>query len=313
MRILVTSIGSSTATAVADALLFTDDVVGTDCREDTNQIAASEWVEVWTVPHVDLHTYIPKLIDHCVAGKFEVIIPIYDKEVELVALHRHRFEAIGTKVLAQPYDVVRLCNDKLAFSRWAYELGLGPWVDSAGTYPVFVKPRFGTSSRGITQRVDNQLEIGTLMQRAKREGEELIVQQYLEGREFTLDVLADLDGNILDVVCKEKLEARAGLTYRARTTHHEEVENLAESVALHLGAMGPLNVQIIDDKDLGPKVIEVNPRFSSSLPLTVAAGLNSPEWYVKQLMGETVITPVPRWREGVVMRRYWAATFVEEG
>lgn len=320
MRVLITSIGSSTAMAVAYALIRDPwawaergpwDVLGTDYR-DPKYLAASDVLDIRQVPPVTDLTYIPQMIDVCERHKIDVIIPIYDAEIEVVAKHAHRFQSVGTKVLAQPWRVVAVCNDKLEFGRWAAELGHGPVTLRAGSHwkrwPIVVKPRFGTSSRGL-RLVHSQAELNSILDGSIDDGIELIGQHYLEGPEYTCDVIADWNGEIIDVIVKHKIEARAGLSYLAVTEPGDAVDRHATAIARELGAKGPLNVQSILT-DEGLQCFEVNPRFSSSLPLTVQAGINSPAWYVKTLMGQT--PPVPDWREGVVMRRYWEASFWED-
>jgi len=53
---------------------------------------------------------------------------------------------------------------------------------------------------------------------------------------------------------------------------------------------------------------EVNPRFSGSLPLTIAAGVNGPLWTLKLASGEYPPGTLLNYQQ-VVMTRYWSEIF----
>ncbi len=111
-----------------------------------------------------------------------------------------------------------------------------------------------------------------------------VVQEYLDGPEFTLDVLCDFEGRPLSVVPRERVVIRAGVIDRGRTVQDPRLIALALACADVFRFAGPVNIQcrMVDGS---PKVFEINPRFSGGIPLTIAAGADFPAKLVDLALG----------------------------
>ena len=79
-------------------------------------------------------------------------------------------------------------------------------------FPLFVKPRGGRGSVGA-YRVNDRRELEFFLSYVT----DPIVQEYLDGPEFTLDVLCDFDGQPISVVPRERVVIRSGVIDRGRT------------------------------------------------------------------------------------------------
>ena len=149
--------------------------------------------------------------------------------------------------------------------------------------PVIVKPRSGSGSRGI-RLVERRTELEVL----ERDGS-LLVQEHLPGPEYSLDVIARADGHVAGVVPRERLKVDSGIAVTGRTLHDDRLEDFARAVAEAIGLTTVANVQVKVDAEGEPALLEVNPRFPGTMPLTVAAGIDMP----KLAIGEALGTPVP--------------------
>ena len=149
--------------------------------------------------------------------------------------------------------------------------------------PVIVKPRSGSGSRGI-RLVERRTELEVL----ERDGS-LLVQEHLPGPEYSLDVVARADGHVAGVVPRERLKVDSGIAVTGRTLHDDRLEGFARAVAEAIGLTTVANVQVKVDAAGEPALLEVNPRFPGTMPLTVAAGIDMP----KLAIGEALGTPVP--------------------
>ena len=134
----------------------------------------------------------------------------------------------------------------------------GPWV---------VKPRSGRGSRGV--RLLDDVAVVTA---ALAEDPELIAQTRLAGREFTADALVDRGGRLLTVVPRWRDETKAGISVKGTTFDSEAVTAVVAAALAAVGLTGPANVQGFVADDGTATVVEINPRFSGGLPLTLAAG-----------------------------------------
>jgi carbamoyl-phosphate synthase large subunit len=172
----------------------------------------------------------------------------------------------------------------------------GPWV---------VKPVAGRGSRGVRLLDERDVVVDAL-----REDDGLIAQTRLTGREFTADALVDRDGGLRVVVPRWREETRAGISVKGRTFASDAVTEVVAAALAAVGLTGPANVQGFVADDGTATVVEINPRFSGGLPLTLASGADVVGAYLTAVRG----APVPElsFRPGVAMSRYFAETYSSE-
>ena len=317
VAVLVTGVGSTTALAVIKGLRQASEpfhIIGTDTHE-SHQIAGSSFCDAfYTVPPAVDSGFGDRLLEICQRECVQGLIPIVDPELEVMAKQRQRFSEQGVTVIVSDVSVIQTCNDKLATAHWfAQHEVLTPqtWLVSqvqpdSIPLPVVIKPRRGVGSVGVhVARSRNQLH------EALRQVPDGVVQAYVAGPEYTIDVLCDLQGQDLVAVPRERQEVRAGISYKGRTVVHEGLVAEARRIAHELPIKGPCNIQCRIENEV-PRFIEVNPRFSGSLPLTTAAGVNMPRLTLEMALGREVDTQSLRYRLGVTMTRYWQEVFYED-
>jgi carbamoyl-phosphate synthase large subunit len=270
------------------------------------------------VPSCDEDAFVPAVLDLCEKHAVDLIVPTIDPELPVYAAARERFAGAGVTVAVSGPEAVTIAADKVRTHAWLVETGL-PTVRQAGVdvvradppgwpFPLVVKPRFGSAGIGVAV-VHDAAELDV----AARAGE-VVVQEVARGREHTIDLLVDRAGRCVSAVPRRRLEVRAGEVTKAVTVRSSALEDVAARVAERLpGAYGPLTVQVFSDEDGGLAVIEVNARFGGGFPLAREAGADHPRWLVEEVAGLTSTADRGAWRPGLVMLRYDAAVFVDEG
>jgi carbamoyl-phosphate synthase large subunit len=98
---------------------------------------------------------------------------------------------------------------------------------------------------------------------------------------------------------------------RGRTVRDTSLVELGRSVALALGAVGPINVQcrVVDGR---PMIFEINPRFSGGIPLTIAAGADFPRALVLMARGRAPELTFGEFEDKLWMTSYETSVFVAE-
>jgi carbamoyl-phosphate synthase large subunit len=255
------------------------------------------------LPRGDDPGFVEAVLEICRERGVDVVVPTVDSELVPLAEHRDELAEAGISVLVAPTRALRLCLDKWAlmqiadgsvpiprsapldddFDRTAFEL------------PVLVKPRVGSGSRGV-RRVDSWDQLGGVRDRS------LLVQEHLPGPEYSLDVLATEGGDVRAVVPRERLRVDSGIAITSRTVHDDELESIGARAAEAAGITGVANVQVMRDAAGTPRLIEINPRFPGTMPLTVASGVNMPRLALGELLGEP-IPPGPLEFRDVAMTR----------
>ncbi|GAB2496344.1 ATP-grasp domain-containing protein [Nocardiopsis aegyptia] len=271
----------------------------------------------YLVPAGDSEAFLPRMRALCASEGAVAIVPLVDEELVPVG----DLAEDGLSVMLPRPGFVATCLDKYVLMRALDAAGIGiprtwaasepPPADVAAGEPggFVVKPRSGRGSRGV-QIVESLADVPAAVAASGYGADELIVQERVTGPEFTVSVVVWRDGGVQAVVPKEVL-LKQGVTKYAVTRRHAEVERTCRAVQSALRADGPFNVQLCLDTQGRPRVFEINPRFSSTAALTVAAGVDEVAGLLRQAVADG-----PRltdtWREGVTMVRRWADEFVSE-
>lgn len=129
-----------------------------------------------------------------------------------------------------------------------------------------------------------------------------VVTRYVEGDEFTIDVLCDGSSNALSVVPRLRREVRYGMVHRGEVVRDELVIARTRELAERVRLVGVNCVQCIRTH-ADAWFFEVNCRPGSGSSLTTAAGVNMPTLWVKMLLGEPIAVPEPAW--GTKMTRFF--------
>ena len=167
-----------------------------------------------------------------------------------------------------------------------------------------VKPRFGRGSRDV-YAVDEPAELEWACRRIT----DPIVQTRLTGHEFTLDLLTDHDGRIAGAVPRWRLETKAGISTKGRTFCDPRLVEIAARFVSIYSLTGAANLQgfVTDDDEI--VVIEVNPRFSGGLSLSLAAGADLVGEFVRGTLGMSIRPEQLQFRPDVTMVRHYTELF----
>jgi carbamoyl-phosphate synthase large subunit len=255
--------------------------------------------------------YVDALLDICAAEKIGLVVPTIDDELEILAHARARFAAAGAVLACSPGETAALCNDKyrtcshlLAHGVEAARSWLPAELPTDAPDVLFVKPRVGRGGVGA-HMIRNRRELEFFLDYVS----DPVVQEFLEGPEFTIDMFCDWQGRPLSIVPRERVVVRSGVTDRGRTVRRADLEGLALRVAAAIPFAGAVNVQCRMRGDT-PVVFEINPRFSGGIPLTIAAGADFPAMLVQLALGQPPAPSLGQYRADLWMTSYESAVFL---
>ena len=262
----------------------------------------------------DDYDFVEGLLEICVAKQIGLLVPTVDCELLPIAASLERFAAIGVRVLSETAETLQICLDKNALMEKCGDAAFVPrsavldrHFDAADwDFPLFLKPRSGSGSRGIV-KVDAPRELS-----AQPRNSSLLAQEYLPGAEYSVDVLANGRGGILAAVPRERLKVDSGIAVASRVARNERLELYAKAIARKLNLKYVANVQFKLNAAGEPKLLEVNPRFPGTMPLTVKCGVNMPWLALQSALGKDIGAREIAWQE-LGMVRTWQEHFVESG
>jgi carbamoyl-phosphate synthase large subunit len=312
MRILMTGAGGPSAISVWKSLSAQHEIHMADmdpCAAGLYLVAEDRRL---LVPRGDAPELVPALLAACQARKIDLMLPTVDAEFVPLAQARADFEALGVALPISPLDCLRICRDK--HELLARVKGIVPVPEyepltpeaavRVTSFPRFVKPRLGAGSRGA-EKITRREDLDALPQDGS-----ILVQEYLPGEEYSVDVYVRGDGRVIAAVPRERMKTDSGIAVTARTVDVPEVIEAARRVAEEIGVRYVANVQFKRAADGIFKLLEVNPRFPGTLPLTTAAGVDMPKLLVDDVAGKKLPDgPLP-FKEIMVVR-YWTEHYVD--
>ena len=278
-NVLVTAVGGDVGRSIAYLmrLHFGDfRLVGCDVRDSAKARAAVD--EFVLAPPADADGYVKWLRNLVRDCGISLVIPTSDAELAVLVTEAElpMITAGGT--------AIEIGQDKLSTSRFLESVGIpGPWtVDSfpPPSLPCIIKPRSGQGSKNVT----TCHSVEQAQAAWAKVGDLAIAQELLipHDSEITCAVYRSDSGEIRVVQLIRKLEG--GMTTWARVIHDDRVREQCETIAVELEVRGSINVQLILTVD-GPRIFEINPRFSSTVAMRDSVGFRDLEWAVSEFLG----------------------------
>lgn len=290
------------------------------------------------VPSFDAPDYFEVLFALCRAHAVRLIISVNDLELIGLAEAAPRFRAAGTiPVVASP-EIIALCQDKWAAFHALSAAGIlvpatylsldearQALTRGALRFPLVVKPRWGSTSIGV-EIVENDQELALAWERGQVQAPRttparwlrtdparcLIVQEFVRGQEYGLDVINDLSGRHAATLARRKLAMRAGNTDRAVSVADPRLDALGRTLGELLGHPGCLDVDVIAAGGTF-RVLDVNPRLGGGYPFSHLAGADLPAALLAWAAGDEPEADWLRCRPGVVVAKYDGLTVLDRG
>jgi carbamoyl-phosphate synthase large subunit len=141
----------------------------------------------------------------CERESINLVVPTIDTELPVYVAIKERIGRCGTKIGISAPETVAICQDKVLTSQWLAarqfptpRQACPAAVLSNGAdwhMPLIVKPRSGSASIGV-RRITSLQELALA---AQNEGD-LIVQEVVDGQEFTVNVFLNGLGECLCAV-----------------------------------------------------------------------------------------------------------------
>ena len=310
MNVLLTSVGrrSYLVDYFKKALNGNGLVIGANSDIDTSAMQVVD--KAFEVPNVNSDNYILTLLDICKSENISLVVSLFDIDLPYLAKSKDKFDELGTCLVVSDKEVIDIANDKWSTYNFLIKnklptpqtyKSLLSFKDAVAKkeigFPVVIKPRWGMGSLSV-YKAENMEDVTffiTYCQRAIQSSylnilstqldESVLVQQYITGKEFGVDVFNDLNSKRLVTVAKEKIAMRSGETDAAIVVDNPLIQSIANNLGDKLGHIGNLDIDILLD-DLGnPYILEFNARFGGGYPFSHLAGVDFPSLLIQMAQG----------------------------
>lgn len=289
--VLITSIGGDIAQCVATIIRECTStsyrLVGSDVHD---QHGGKLYVDAFRrLPRADDPAYVESLMSLIRAESVDIVIPMSEPELEalcdVMATHS------GIRWITPGSKVIKAGVDKLVTAELLAGAGLAmPWTRpvSAGppaAYPCILKERKGSGSRAVFKANDRE-EAEYISARHP----DAVYQEYLlpDDGEVTCAVYRSRDGRMAVLQLLRRLVG--GFTGWAQVIQDPEIREICTRTADILDLRGSMNVQLRVTAS-GPRIFEINPRFSSTVLMRHRIGFSDVLWSLQESAGLQVEFP----------------------
>jgi carbamoyl-phosphate synthase large subunit len=246
--------------------------------------------------------YIEWLIYVIKKHSVEFLIPGIEADLYKWVDHIPEIEATGAVVLMNNVQLISICKDKWEFFKHLNSFQSPYVIDSSLTedfdklielfgLPFLLKPRRGFGSKGIVIVNDRETFL-----KCEADLPGLIAQRIVGdvNEEYTTSAFCDgLGSYYCHMTLKRKL-SKEGFTDKAEVVVLEGVEEALNSLCGVYKPIGPTNFQFRKQDGI-LKLLEINPRISSSTSIRAAFGYNESQMAVEYyLENKEPVQPVIR-------------------
>ena len=255
--------------------------------------------------------FVGKITDLCRHLGIDLLVPGVDEE--LLALARNANVLSPTRLLLPNADYVETMLDKLHMIRSLSERKIPVPLSRTLAddlkdihFPCISKPRSGRGSRDV-RVLHSLVEAISLKSTLGDAAEETLVQDKIEGVEYTVQMVADDKGRLCAIV-PVRVGIKRGITIRAETEAEPQVITACRAIHQAKPTEGCYNIQLMLTAEGKVFPFEINPRISTTFCLVVAAGIDPIAIFLEQVRNDDMLPFVA----GIKLRRHWTSNFLKE-
>ena len=268
-KILISAANGVVMTSLIKRLRKKFYIIGIDA--DLNGHAKKYCNEFYLKPNNNEKNFI-KFINK-IGGKVDYIFLYNDRELLRINRNRKLIQKIQKKIVFSPKKTIDICLNKKKFYSFC-KLNQINTPSSEYTKEMIVKPIYGTGSKDII-KINSKIDYNFFLKKKN-----MIIQKFINGHEYTVDCLFDRSGNLLFALPRMRILHR-GVSIVGKIVKDKKISEFVEELSKKLIFNGPINIQVIKDKNNQIWVIEINPRMSGSIEFSILAGFNPFLYYQK--------------------------------
>jgi len=285
--VLITAIAGDIAQSVAVIIreTFPDwRLVGADVHD---RHGGQLFVDVLArAPYASDPGYLPWLRAVVALERVDLCVPMSEAELQFLS-GLGATEVAGARLVMASRTAVTIGSDKLETARFIQSIGCpAPWTvpseqfDAATHLPCIFKPRRSAGSKSVFVC---RTAAEVLFYRDRNPP--AVIQELLlpPDREVTCALYRHANGPTIVLQLLRTLVG--GFTGWARVIDEDEVTEQCARLADALDLNGSINVQLRLTSD-GPRIFEINPRFSSTVLMRHRMGFQDVVWSLRHAMGE---------------------------
>lgn len=243
--------------------------------------------------------------------KIDIVIPLSHYSLFSLQDNRNWFEKMNVMIFIPENETLEATLNKKKMAEHLAKNGFCTpksyeKIVNIDKFPIVIKPVYGTSSKDVTI-VKDKKELRGL----SKDLNDMVIQEYIDGTEWTIDLYCNPNGSVVSIVPRLRLQVQAGLSTKAKTVRNRRLIECIKRFCKTLKFFGPCCIQVIENREGEFYFIDVNPRMGGGTSLAMRAGLNIPEYVLKNYQGK-LNRHTAKWKDNLVLSRYYGDIYYEE-
>jgi carbamoyl-phosphate synthase large subunit len=272
-RVLVFPGGTEIGLEIWKSLRYCKEISLCSAGSNVSNHAPYVFGENFTVPDVHEPGWIEALSSVIKKHNIDYVFPAHDDVV--VALGQNA-ERIDAQIISSPLSTCLICRSKTKTYERFKDILAVPKVfkktSDVDRFPVFVKPDIGQGSQDASK-----VEDLTSLELFLKKKSNLIISEYLPGKEYTVDCFTDRRKGLLFCGGRERIRVRSGISVNSRPVNPKtslQFKKMANVISRELEFHGAWFFQLKIDSLGTFKLLEIAPRISGAMALNRVLGVN---------------------------------------
>lgn len=313
LRVLVTAVGGDLGQAVVKALRLSQDPIRIyGCDVDTASIGSAFVESYYAVPFAsDMANYLDVLDRFCRSLQIQAVIPTSEPEIDVLSrLGSPPRLPCGAAIVCQDsawldtygdkFNCMRALDRKVELAGFANgndQAAVARLVSSVG-FPLVVKARRSSGSRTLNITQDLKELTSSLKQVPSP-----IVQEYIDDNDGEFTVGAFVSEQIETMIAFKRELSSIGCSWFAETSNDSDVLHYVRKIVEVSKLKGSANFQVRKGQH-GVHLLEINPRFSSTVAARAICDFRDVEWSLRVALGLRITQPPEAYRH-IRFRRFF--------
>lgn len=220
-------------------------------------------------PMINDNDFINYLNDFIQKYNIDILYPAMDKVILNLS---KQLDKVKCRVIIPNEETVEICMSKSkSYEKFKNKIRVPELIDvdsNNNSFPLFVKPDIGHGSRGA-KLIKSSKELDLIEQ-------DMILMEYLPGKEYTIDCFTDFKGNLLFVGGRQRKRIVNGISASTELVNNSKFNEIAEIINENLKFNGAWFFQLKEDSNGEFCLLEIAPRIAGVSGLYRIMGVNLP-------------------------------------
>lgn len=311
--------------------------VGDASPDATGRYINKDFVQL---PNGDDPLFAGGLLQICKERKIQLVMPLVSKELLPLSRNKKNFQDAGIRVMVSSPESIEIADNKSTSYSFLKEKGINvprffivhtteEFIHAAfelghPASPVCFKPSVSNGSRGFRIVTDSLDEADQLFNHkpynvhityahalnilSSKNFPQLLVTEYLPGKEYSVDCICDHGKPVL-VVPRVREKMINGISVKGVFEKNEKVIEYCKKIINAIGLHGNIGIQVKYSDGGEPLLVEINPRVQGTIVAGLGAGVNLPLLALRQELGQTLDNKEMQVAWGTRFSRHWTEIF----